>query len=295
MNLAAFLSSMRPKQWVKNSFVLAPLLFALRLNNPRDVLTALIAVVLFCLVAGPVYVFNDIIDREADSHHPVKRNRPIASGALAPAFAAGLAFSLAVVAIAVAAVWKITFGGVLLLFLASNLIYSLFAKRIPLLDVFMIAFGFILRVVGGAYAIEVPVSSWILLCTFLLAVYLGLGKRLHEIAVVGDSKPVTRRVLSRYNAGLTRILFAISGFASLAAFTMYTLSDRALANFGTHNLVFTTPLVAIGLARFYMLARDTRRHSPPTESILTDPIVLFTTFFWGAGAIVIIYVKGGTL
>jgi len=290
--LLLLLLSMRPRQWAKNVFVLAPLLFALRLDRPGDVLRALAAVLLFCLVAGPVYVLNDIVDRQADAHHPEKRHRPIASGALSPSFAGFLAGTLAASSLCLAAAWNLSLAGILALYLASNLVYSFFGKRVPVLDVLMIAFGFILRVVGGAFSIQVPVSAWILSCTFLLAVYLGLGKRLHEMAVVGDGNGRTRLVLSRYNARLTRILFALSGVASLAAFTLYTLSERAQLNFGTRSLVFTAPFVAVGLARFALLARDSKRNSSPTESLLTDPIVLVTALTWAASAVGIIYFKG---
>ncbi len=283
------LASMRPRQWVKNVFVLAPLLFASKLGEGSAVLCGLTAFALFCMAAGAVYLLNDIVDRDADAQHPHKKKRPIASGALAVPTALTAVIALSVAAVGAGLVWKPTVGGIVALFLVLNVSYSLKGKQVPVLDVLMISFGFILRVVGGAYAIPVPVSFWILLCTFLLSVYLGLGKRLHELVTLKEGAPLTRPVLKLYNQRVTFAGFCAAGAAAAAAFGAYTLSDRAVANFNTTNLVYTVPLVVLGIARFAMLARDRRRTRPPTESLLSDPLTLGTALVWGVAAMLIIY------
>lgn len=286
------LKSMRPRQWTKNVFVLAPLLFAGQLSNPASVAGAGVAFILFCLVAGPVYLLNDVVDRHADANHPVKRLRPVASGSLAPSTALLAAASIAGLAILSALCWNLPVAAVLAAFLGNNLLYSLKGKQIPVLDVLMISVGFILRVVGGALAISVPVSGWILLCTLLLSLYLGLGKRIHEIAVLGRDLARTRPVLQRYDPKSTYVVFLGVGLAAATAFGAYTLSERAVTNFGTRNLVFTVPLVLVGIIRFARLARDASRKRPPTESILTDPVVLAAALGWAAAAVAIIYYPG---
>ena len=287
--LYLILASMRPRQWVKNVFVLAPLLFASKLGEWAAVWSGLVAFVLFCLAAGAVYLLNDVLDREADAQHPHKKLRPSPSGALGVSAALTGAVALSALSVGTGLLWKPAVGGIIAVFLVLNVAYSLKGKQIPVVDVLMISFGFILRVVGGAHAIPVPVSVWILLCTFLLSVYLGLGKRLHELVTLEAGAPVTRPVLKRYDRRVTYAGFCAAGAAAVAAFGAYTLSARAVSNFGTTNLVFTVPLAALGIARFAMLARDRRRATPPTESLLSDPLTLGTAVAWGLAAILIIY------
>ena len=287
--LYLILASMRPRQWVKNVFVLAPLLFASKLGEWPAVCSGVAAFILFCVAAGAVYLLNDIVDREADKQHPHKKLRPIPSGKLKVSTALTAVVVLSAAAVGAGLLWKPVVGGIVALFLLLNVSYSLKGKQVPVVDVLMISFGFILRVVGGAYAIPVPVSFWILLCTFLLSVYLGLGKRLHELVTLEDGAPVTRPVLKRYDRRVTLAGFLAAGGAAVIAFGAYTLSARAVANFHTTNLVYTVPLVILGIARFAMLARDRRRARPPTESLLTDPLTLGTAVAWGVAAILIIY------
>ncbi|MBM4356153.1 MAG: decaprenyl-phosphate phosphoribosyltransferase, partial [Deltaproteobacteria bacterium] len=265
------LEGMRPKQWAKNVFVLAPLLFALRAGDAASALRAGVAFVLFCVASGVVYLLNDVADREADAHHPRKRLRPVASGSLpvrvAVCSAAGLGLLSLVAGVLMADEFGLTLSG----YLALNLFYSFRGKQVPIADVLCISLGFVLRVVGGAVAIPVPISFWILLCTFLLSLYLGLGKRLHEVLLMGEDASRTRSVLRLYGLGPTRRAFQLTGIASGVAFLAYTLSERAFVNFGTRALVFTVPLVLAGLARFHFLAHDTGRKSSPTDSLLSDP------------------------
>lgn len=281
--------SMRPRQWAKNLFTFAPLLFAQKLGDWLAAAHTLAVLVLFCMASGTVYLVNDVVDRIADSHHPHKKSRPIASGRLSPRTALACAMVMATCTLVVGFAWNLSVGLVLLAFLSLNAFYSLIGKRIPLLDVLLISAGFILRVVAGAAAIPVPISLWILVCTFFLSVYLGLGKRLHELLAAGNNASATRPVLRRYNRGWTQGAFHLMGLAATASFTAYTLSSKALANFGTSHLVFTVPLVFIGLFRFGQLVRDGSRSSPPTDALLSDTVALLAAGAWALAAVAIIY------
>ena len=288
-SLALIATSMRPRQWTKNVFVLAPVLFALQIGNAAALAGAFWACLLFCLASSSVYLFNDISDRGADATHPVKRFRPIASGDLSPGMAGRAAVVLALVSTGGALLVTPHLSAVLAIFLGNNLIYTRWGKHVPVLDVLMISFGFLLRVAGGAFAVDVPISWWIILCTFLLSLYLGLGKRIHELALVGSGNSSTRAVLARYNRRATMMVFGLAGVAAVGAFSAWALSPRALANFGTHNLVWTAPLAAIGILRFAWLANDGKRERPPTDALLTDPTIILAGLLWAILAGLIIY------
>jgi 4-hydroxybenzoate polyprenyltransferase len=283
------LQGMRPRQWAKNVFVLTPVLFALKAGDFVAELRAVAAFLLFSVASGVVYLANDVADREADVHHPRKRLRPVASGALPVGVASWSAALLALSSLLAGLALSPEFAATLAGYLALNLFYSFRGKQIPIADVGCIALGFVLRVVGGGVAIPVPVSFWILSCTFLLSLYLALGKRVHEVLLMGEQARLTRSVLRLYGPGPTKWAFGLTGIAAGVVFLAYTLSDRAFANFGTRSLVLTVPLALLGLARFHVLARDTRRTAPPTDSLISDPWILGTAFAWGALAVGILY------
>lgn len=283
------IEGMRPRQWVKNIFVLAPLLFALKLWDGQSILGAFLAAALFCMAAGAVYLVNDIVDREADRHHPEKRRRPLASGRLPVTIAWVSATFLVAIAVSLATWWSAQLGLVIATFFVVNLAYSFWLKKVPGADVLMISFGFILRVVGGALAIAVPISWWILVCTFLLSLYLGLGKRLHELVLLGDKGVQTRAALRGYRLGPTRHLFKATGIAATLAFALYTLSSHAAENFGTRGLFLTVPLVITGLWRFSRLTEEAQRATSPTEALLSDWPIIVSAVLWGAAATAIIY------
>lgn len=289
MILGVVIEGMRPRQWAKNVFVLAPLLFALKLSDVGSVLGALVAALLFCMAAGAVYLVNDIVDREADKHHPEKCHRPVASGRL-PLTAAWLAAALLVAgAVCLGLWWRVELGLVIATFFAVNLVYSFWLKRVPGFDVMLISLGFILRVVGGALAIDVPISWWILVCTFLLSLYLGLGKRLHELLLLGEKGVQARAALRGYRRGPTQLLFRLAGGAAALVFALYALSPRAVENFGTRGLVLTVPFVLLGLWRFARLTVNSERSTSPTEALLSDWPVILSAALWGATATAIIY------
>jgi decaprenyl-phosphate phosphoribosyltransferase len=285
--LVALIRTLRPRQWVKNLFVAAPLFFALRLLDPPSVLRTLAAVVLFSLISGCVYVLNDLVDIAADRAHPKKRHRPIASGHL-PVAAARTFLAIAVPGcVALALVLSVPYAAVLSGYFVLNIAYSLRLKQIPYLDVLCIAVFFILRVLAGAFAIEVEASPWLLSCTFLLALFLGFGKRAHELAVAEDS--VQRAVLDGYSlAGLRWILNGLA-VCVVTVYVLYTRSEQTTAMFGTDALVWTVPFSVIGILRFVYLATTRHDAESPTEEMLKDPLFMANFLGWIAVTGAILY------
>jgi decaprenyl-phosphate phosphoribosyltransferase len=271
----AVLQTIRPHQWVKNVFVAAPLVFARHLTEPDYLWRTGIAVLVFSLLSGAVYAFNDVHDVEADRAHPKKKHRPIAAGHLSERGALVVAGLLAVTALvgAFALSWKL--GVVAAIYGAQNVAYSLRLKHIAFVDVGSIAFGFILRVLAGAYAISVPASGWLLVCTALLATFLGLGERGHELAWAersgAESTSSTRAALSGYSLRSLRITLNLLAIATCAAYVAYTLDAHTIDMFGTEQLVFSAPFVALAIARFLSLALWRPKDESPTEAMLKDP------------------------
>lgn len=281
--------TMRPGQWVKNLFVLAPAIFAKAHTegHPEVFLAAFQAVAVFILLTGAVYVMNDVLDLEKDRNHPVKRNRPLASGALSiqTAVAGGLA-SLAG-AYALGSILGPAFTLVVTAYLALNVAYSVSWKKVAYLDVLCIATGFLLRVLGGGYAIGLrtsEISIFIVLCTFLVALFLALGKRRHELAAFGEDGGTKRAVLEQYQLHhLDNVLWVVAGL-TVAAYVLYTVSPQTVDYFGTWRLVFTIPFVVYGIIRFMQLLR--RGHDPrsPTDVIIRDVPFVVNIAAWAAVA-----------
>jgi decaprenyl-phosphate phosphoribosyltransferase len=287
--LRALLLALRPHQWVKNLFVLAPLIFAKRLGDPVLCVTAVGATLVFCLLSGVVYLVNDLVDVEADRRHPVKRLRPIAAGQLAEDTAKRAAAALGAVALVAALLldWRFclaSFG-----YLCLNLAYSLWAKQIAYVDVLCVATGFLLRVIAGALAIQVEVSVWIVLCAFLLALFLALGKRRHELKLTNGAGD-TRAALLRYTPAAVDVASYAVGILTLAAYLVYTLSPRTRAHFETDLLPATTPFIAFGLWRFLGVI-DHAQSESPTEAMLRDAPLVVNALMWVGFVLVAIYVN----
>jgi 4-hydroxybenzoate polyprenyltransferase len=273
MSAAALVRSLRPHQWIKNVFVAAPLVFSRHLTDRPYLLREALAVLAFCLLSGAVYTFNDVRDVEADRVHPRKRLRPIASGALSERAALIAAGVIAAAALAAAFALDVRCGALSALYLAQNIAYSIKLKHVAFLDVGLVAAGFLLRVLAGAAAIDVPASGWVLLCTGLVAVFFGLGKRAHELAWAGKSgaQQTTRAALAGYRMPVVRVSMLVLGAATVLAYCAYTLDPHTAEMFGTERLVWSAPFVALGIARFLMLALWTPRDDSPTEAMLRDP------------------------
>ena len=297
-SLKAVVRTMRPHQWVKNVFVLAPLFFAQAFWEVENVVLALLAALFFSLIAGTVYLINDIVDCERDRLHPTKRFRPIAAGDLDVGTAKVVAFAVGITTLAAAAFVSPVVAAILVTYLVMNLAYSKILKAYAFVDVGIIAVGFVLRVAAGGFAIGVFLSEWLIACTFLLACFLGFGKRLHEMHLCesGQLEKIRDGWAGVQSQALEVALF-VSGGLTLTAYTIYTLTAalpdqpfRAeLTPFTSPYLPVTIPLVVVGLGRFYQLARRDTAVSP-TEQMLRDPVVLGTVLVWGGvlGALVVL-------
>jgi 4-hydroxybenzoate polyprenyltransferase len=300
----AVLVTMRPRQWVKNLFALAPLVFSKSLTDPALALRAGGAVAAFCLLSGAVYAFNDVRDAAADRRHPRKRQRPIAAGLLGERTALVAAALLAAASLGAMAALSLALAAVALGYLANNLAYSLGLKRFAFLDVALIAGGFLLRVWAGGLAIDVPVSPWLLVLTGLLAALLGLGKRAHELvwaeraAVTPQgTRPIdrfhtvtdTRASLAGYRVHSLRWAMGLLALATAAGYALYTQDEHTVRFFGTRRLLFTLPFCLFGIGRFLQLAVWRPREDSPTDAVLRDWPFLLCLAAWGATVLAIIY------
>lgn len=288
----AILLTLRPKQWVKNLFVLAALVFSKHLPDTGYLLPALAAFFVFCGLSGAVYAFNDVLDAESDRRHPVKRHRPIASGALGRTEALVVAGVLALGALVGALAIDVRLFVVATAYVTNNLAYTLYLKRIAFLDVLLISFGFLLRVVAGAYAIDVPVSPWLLVCTALLASLLGFGKRASELTqlqVQEHDVGETRVSLQGYHIGTLRFCLLLLSIGTCAAYALYTRDPRTVAFFQTKQLLWTLPYCVAGIARFLQLALWRQSSESPTDAILRDWPFLGNLVAWGATVLYVIY------
>jgi 4-hydroxybenzoate polyprenyltransferase len=283
--------TLRPHQWVKNLFVAAPLVFSRHLLDPAYVTRTVATVLAFCALSGAVYAFNDVRDVLADRAHPTKQHRPIASGALAERTALIWAGLLAAAALAgcLALRWQV--AALAAAYLAQNVLYSVGLKRVAFVDIALIASGFLLRVLAGAAAIQVPVSSWILICTPLLALFLACGKRAHELAWAEQAgrAGATRAALAGYRAGGLRVAMIGLAVLTCATYVAYTLDDRTVGQFGTDRLVYSSPFVLLGIVRFLMLAIWRPTEDSPTEAMLKDPWFLVDLALAAATILYVIY------
>jgi 4-hydroxybenzoate polyprenyltransferase len=276
MDLAiAAIQALRPKQWLKNGFVFAPLLFGKAFLDPHKVWLALIAFALFSAMASAVYILNDILDVERDRAHPTKKDRPIASGRLPIPIAAALGVALGGGALAYAFVRMPDFATLLLIYAVINVAYSLGLKHVVILDIFAIAVGFVLRVFGGAVAIEVEASRWLLTCTIFIRLFLAACKRRGEITLVGDSA-ATRAVLRSYSIGYVDQIINLSAAGTVMTYALYTLDPVTIAKLHTHDLIFTLPFVIYGVLRYMHMIQHKGVGGSPTEALLKDRMILLT-------------------
>jgi len=290
MMLVQIIRAMRPHQWVKNLFVLAPLVFAERALVAEDFLRAAIAFGLFSALSGCVYILNDIVDVEGDRLHPTKRNRPIASGRL-PLPLARFALSGILLGTVVASFLVSTdFAAIGLAYFTLNVGYSFSFKHVPFVDVMSIASGFLLRLLGGGVAIGVPITPWILGVTFVLALYLGLGKRKHELLQAGHRAGKQRKVLDRYRLAHVRHAMLATGIATAAAYAAYTIfGQHAGRLFHPRDLAWTIPSVIFGLWRFNQLTNREEEGRSPTDLMLADKIFLANLGAWALIVVLVIY------
>lgn len=274
---------------MKNLFVLAPLVFAHRLEDPETLGRASLAFLIFCAASSAVYLVNDLRDREQDRLHPVKALRPIASGALSPGVATIAAALLGAGALAGALALGPPFGLALAAYLALNLLYSVALKHIVILDVMSIAAGFVLRVLGGAAAIGVAVSSWLVLCGTFLALFLAFSKRRHELMLLSEAAAAQRKVLADYSPVFLDQMINVVTASTVVSYALYTVAPETSARLGTRHLIWTLPLVLFGIFRFLYLLHQRPGARNPTETILSDPPFLVNMALWGATVLLLIY------
>ena len=279
---------MRPHQWVKNLFVLAPLVFAKGLTDEAMVSRALIGFFAFCMASSAVYVLNDLADIDTDRAHPIKRNRPIASGVVSKNAALLLVSLLAAICLGLGATLGIQFVSVLLGYFTLNIAYSFWLKRVPYIDVLCIATGFELRVIAGTFAATVSLTVYLLIVTFLLAAFLGFGKRLHEI-LQGTESHAQRTVLKGYSERLLNLLLVGAAVLTIATYSFYTIDPNTAEFFGTKALPCSIPFAVFGVFRFLQLVRGRPEAESPTEEMLRDIPFVANLMMWACATLAIIY------
>jgi 4-hydroxybenzoate polyprenyltransferase len=281
--------SLRPTQWTKNLFVAAALIFAKKIFDVPSVLRTLAAFGIFCLLAGAHYIVNDLLDVEEDRVHPRKSRRPIAAGRVGRAEAVTLAAVLAALSLVLADILSPAFFGAAAAYVVLQLAYSYKLKHVVILDIFLVASGFVLRVIAGGLVIAVPISPWLLLCTMLLALFLAISKRRHELQLLAGDASRHRPILGEYSFGLLDQMISIVTACTVIAYCLYTVSDETVRKFGTDRLIYTTPFVLYGIFRYLYLIYQKDQGGSPEELILKDKPLLASIVLWIASAVAIIY------
>ena len=285
------LRSLRPRQWTKNLFVFAGLVFSeqKKLLDPRSAELAIAAFGVFCVLSGVVYLLNDIRDREVDRVHPTKSRRPIASGALPVPVAGACAVVFGAAGLGAAFWIGPAFGIVGVLYVGLLGLYSLTLKHVVILDALSLSLGFVLRAIGGAVAIDVPFSHWLLLCTLLLALFLALSKRRAEITTLAAGAAGHRRILAEYSPYLLDQMIGVVTASTLLAYAFYTISAETVAKVGTDHLIYTVPFPLYGIFRYLYLVHQREAGGNPSELLLTDRPLLACVALWVVAVIVILY------
>lgn len=288
----ALLLSLRPHQWIKNVVVLAALVFSKHLFDGDAVALAALAVASFCALASAVYLINDLADLEQDRLHPLKRTRPLASGALAPRAARLSAAGLVVAALAASAWIGPGFLACASGYLALNLSYSFALKHVVILDVLSVALGFVLRAVAGAVAIGVHFSPWLLVCTILLALFLALAKRRHELVTL-ERAAAHRQILAEYTPYLLDQMIGVVTASCLTAYAFYTLAPETVEKYRTERLALTIPFVIYGIFRYLYLVHRKDQGGSPTDVLLTDRPLLVAVALCAIAMVLIVYTAPG--
>ena len=285
--------SLRPQQWTKNLFVFAGLLFSGHLLDRAAWPPAVAAFLIFCGLSGAVYLVNDVFDRAADAQHPIKRLRPIASGALSPRLALGTAIVLTAVCLAGAVSVNTGLAMASTAYVVLLSAYSAALKHFVIIDVLTLSAGFVLRAVAGAVAIEVPISHWLLVCTTLLALFIGLSKRRHELTLLSDGASGHRPILQEYSPYLLDQMISVVTAATLVAYSVYTFSSETAERLGSERLGLTIPFVLYGIFRYLYLVHQRNEGGSPSELLLADRPLLVCIGLWVASVILVLYTPLG--
>ena len=287
-----FLQLIRPKQWVKNVFVLLPMFFDGSLLVGQNILAATITFLSFSFAASSIYCFNDLIDVEADRRHPVKCKRPVASGAVSIQQAyvlMGVMILMSMLVLLLMPCQMLQVGAIILFYWLLNLAYCARLKEYAIVDVCIVAFGFVLRLLAGGMATETPLSSWIVLMTFLLTLFLSFAKRRDDVVRMNQTGEAPRKNTSRYNLTFINQVITFTASVTLVCYIMYTVSPEVIARFGTDQLYLTSVFVLLGLLRYIQLTVVDEQSGDPTKLLLRDRMMQAIVVFWLAAFIVIIY------
>ncbi len=283
------ISALRPKQWTKNLFVFAGLIFALKFFEAALLLKTVQAFLIFCFLSSAVYLINDLQDRSSDRKHPTKKFRPIAAGKIKPWQAWSLAAILAVGSLLAAYYLDWAFALVAAAYFILMIAYTYGLRQIVILDIFAIAAGFVLRAIAGVVLIRVELSPWLVICTILLALFIALGKRRHELVTLSATAGAHRRILEEYNPQLLDQLISVVTGSMVMAYTLYTLWPETIAKFGTPKLVYSVPFVLYGIFRYLYLIYRQEKGGQPEELLLTDLPLLLSIIGWLGSLLAIIY------
>jgi len=285
-----YIHLLRPKHWIKNSFVFAALIFSLNLLDIIKLTASLQAFFAFCLASSFVYIINDIIDIEQDRKHPKKRNRPIPSGKISIKNATTISIVCLITSITLAYFVNLNTLIVILVYIFVNIIYSIKIKNVVILDVMFIALGFILRMIAGATAIEVSFSNWILLTTFCISLFLGFGKRRGEMLLTNNNTQKNSRfVLKLYSMQFLDYMIMSSVTLTIISYALYTIDSEVIKRFGTDKLIFTVPLVIYGIFRYLYVIYRSDSDGDPTEVVLKDKSIISVVLLWILLVIGLIY------
>jgi len=287
------LISLRPYQWVKNTLVFGGLIFSRSLLNWEAIWLSSAGFILFCMASSSVYLLNDLRDLEEDRRHPAKRLRPLAAGTIKPAVARIVLVSLLAGSVIGGFGLKVGFGIVLSTYLLLNVGYSLGLKHVVILDVMVVALGFVLRAVAGAAVIGVPASPWLILCTLMLALLMGFGKRRHELTLLEDQAQNHRRSLEGYSVQFLDLMMTIAAAAAVVMYALYTMADETVLRLGTHNLVLTVPFVIYGIFRYLFLIHKRSGGGDPARVFFTDLPTLVNVGLWVVIVCFILYARQG--
>ncbi|MBS1518956.1 MAG: decaprenyl-phosphate phosphoribosyltransferase [Bacteroidetes bacterium] len=290
MKILKLLELIRPKQWIKNLFVFAPILFAGKLMDLPMLLTNILAFIAFCGISSSVYVLNDIVDVESDRVHKKKRFRPLASGDVTIAQAKVLFVFLILFTVLICIKLPNLFILAITLYLLNNLLYTFKIKNVVLLDVFSISAGFILRVIAGAFAINVSVSSWMIITTIFISLFLGISKRRAELSGPNqENLEKQRKVLSDYDVTFVDQMNTIAATGTIISYALYTVSEKAIQAFHSEMLIYTTPFVIYGIFRYLYLLHKKNLGESPTQIVTRDIPIIINSLFWLISCALIIY------
>lgn len=285
VKVKGFILILRPRQWIKNLFLFAALLFSRNIDNPLYIITSFYAFLCFCMISSTVYIFNDIRDIEKDRKHPIKRKRPIAAGVLTRREAQILMLIMLPFSSALSFMLNYSFGFIVMAYLLNNVIYTLYVKNIVILDVMSIALGFILRVSAGAVVIRVAISPWLLLCTFLLALFLGFSKRRNELLIFQENAYNHRRILEHYSLEFIDNMLSIVTTSTLISYSLYTFYASS-----NRRSMITILFVLYGIFRYQYIIYNKKMGESPEEIVLTDKPLAVDIMLWVLVSVVILYV-----